>query len=219
MLARNDLHSINTVTTPQTIVCSKVIVPAGDPVLRSPAAPVGPELFGTRALRDLVEEMVAAMRAAPGVGLAAPQLGVGLRVIVLEDSSERMTHLSDQEKAERARSEVPLTAIINPVLRPQLTEGQPGEIFFEGCLSVPGYTALVPRVHTVEVDGLSLEGEELHLRASGWPARILQHECDHLDGVLYVDRMLSRSLCTSEQARTRWSGRSLAELVAAFRLR
>ena len=201
------------------IATSPTIISAGDPVLRNPAAPVGTELFGTPELRALVDAMIAAMREAPGVGLAAPQLGVGLRVIVLEDTRERMAHLDSKEKEERARAEVPLTVIVNPMLKLIQEEGEHGVIFFEGCLSVPGYTALVARANTVEVSGLSIDGEELHLRASGWPARILQHECDHLDGTLYVDRMITRSLCTSEQARTRWSGRSLAEIADALRLR
>jgi peptide deformylase len=191
------------------------IVTAGDPVLRMPAAPVPQEMLGTPALRGLIELMVAAMRAAPGVGLAAPQIGVGLRLIVLEDAPPLMAHLSEAERAERGRVEVPLTAIVNPVLR---AIGEPQDTFFEGCLSVPGYTALVARAHEVEVEGLTPEGAPLVLRAAGWPARILQHECDHLAGTLYVDRMLSRSLATVEQARQRWAGRTLDEIRSALLL-
>ncbi len=197
---------------------SESIVAAGDPVLRLPAAPVGPELLGTPELRELIDAMVLAMRNAPGVGLAGPQLGVPLRVIVLEDTSERMSHLSAEEKAERARSDVPLTAIVNPVLELLVEKDERPEIFFEGCLSVPGYTALTPRAHRVRCTGVTPEGEPLELTASGWPARILQHECDHLEGTLYVDRMISRSLCTSEAARTRWSGKSLQEVAEGLQL-
>jgi peptide deformylase len=207
------------VSTPKTIEHSPSIVSAGDPVLRNPALPVPPELFGTPELRALADVMVEAMRNAPGVGLAGPQLGVNLRIIVLEDTSERMSHLTDEERAERARRDVPLTVLLNPVLTRVDVDKEEAELFFEGCLSVPGYTALVPRARTVEVTALQLDGTPTSLRASGWPARILQHECDHLDGTLYVDRMLSRSLCTVEQARTRWSGKTLTEIADALRLR
>ena len=187
-----------------------MIVHAGNPVLRKRAEPVPSAQFGTAGLRKLVEEMVAAMRAAPGVGLAAPQLGVSSRVIVIEDTAERMAHLSDDERKERARSEVLLTCIVNPVLE---SAGAEQDVFFEGCLSVPGYSALVPRAREVVVTGVTPAGEPLRLRASGWPARILQHELDHLDGTLYVDRMLSRSFATVEEARTRFAGRSLEEIA------
>jgi peptide deformylase len=187
-----------------------MIVHAGNPVLRRRAEPVPPAQLGTATLLQLVEEMVAAMRAAPGVGLAAPQLGVSSRVIVIEDTEERMAHLSDDERRERARSEVPLTCILNPVLE---SAGAERDVFFEGCLSVPGYSALVPRARDVVVTGVTPAGEALRLRATGWPARILQHELDHLDGTLYVDRMLSRSFATVDEARTRFAGRSFEEIA------
>ena len=163
---------------------------AGDPVLRAAASPVPPSMFDTPELHALVDEMVAVMRAAPGVGLAAPQIGVGLQIIVLEDDDESMAHLSEAERKERGRIRVPVTAIVNPVLR---RLGEADDTFAEGCLSIPGYSALVARAHEVEVTGLAPDGSTLSLRATGWPARILQHECDHLGGTLYVDRMVSRS--------------------------
>jgi peptide deformylase len=175
-----------------------IIVAAGDAVLRAPAAPVPPQLLGTPELRSLVEKMVAAMRAAPGVGLAAPQIGVGLQVIVLEDLEKYMAHLDADERAKRGRVEVPLTVIVNPALR---RIGDAKDTFFEGCLSVPGYTALVSRAHEVEVTGLDPAGAPLEMRATGWPARILQHEVDHLQGTLYVDRMRSRSFTRVEPPR------------------
>lgn len=190
------------------------IVDAGDPVLRNPALPVAADKLGTAELRALVESMVETMRDAPGVGLAAPQIGLGLRVIVLEDTEAGMSYLDDHERAERGRVTVPLTAIVNPRLK--LVEGAE-DTFFEGCLSVPGYSALVPRAREVEVTGLTPDGAPFSWRVSGWPARILQHEFDHLNGTLYVDRMLSRSLCTSEQA-GRWVSRPLAEIFAALRI-
>src|SRR5580698_11550455 len=93
-----------------------LIVQAGDPVLRRPADPVPPEKLNTAELRALVDEMVATMRAAPGVGLAAPQIGVGWQLIVVEDDVDRASSLSDAERVERGRTPLPLTAIVNPHL-------------------------------------------------------------------------------------------------------
>ncbi len=166
------------------------IVRAGNPVLRARASEVAPEELGQKPLVALVKNMVEAMRRAPGVGLAAPQLGVGKRVIVLEDAERLMAKLSKDERALRERVVFPLRAIVNPVLTVVREEPR---VFFEGCLSVPGWSALVPRAAEVEVRGTDERGQPIEWRVSGWPARILQHEVDHLDGALYVDRMLSRT--------------------------
>ena len=193
------------------------IVSAGDPVLRNPAQPIAESKLGTPDLLALVELMIATMRAAPGVGLAAPQIGLPLRLIVLEDPEEAVGAVGahDEEgRAERGRVPVPVTAIVNPVLR--LIDG-PRDTFFEGCLSVPGYSALVARAREVEVTGLTPAGAPFQWRVSGWPARILQHECDHLDGTLYVDRMISRSLSSGPNT-GRWAGKSLEEIALALKL-
>lgn len=189
------------------------IVQAGHPVLRTPAAPVPAEMIGTPELDDLIARMVAAMRQAPGVGLAAPQIGVGLQVIVLEDTEERMARLTAAQREERGRRPLPLTVILNPALR--LIEGERA-VFFEGCLSVVGYTALVERALAVEVTGLTRDGEPFRWEASGWPARILQHEVDHVRGMLYVDRMLTRSFASAEEAQARWIDTPVAAVRAAL---
>jgi peptide deformylase len=186
------------------------IVQAGAPVLRARAGEVPPEHIQSPEFRALVDRMVAAMRAAPGVGLAAPQLGVGLRVLVLEDTAERMAALGEAEKAERGRVPVPLRVLVNPVLRPV---GERTASFFEGCLSVRGYAAVVTRAHEVEVTGLDETGAPVRWQVSGWPARILQHEVDHLDGTLYVDRMHTRTLSTPEQVKARFSGRPVEDVL------
>ena len=196
------------------------IVQAGTPVLRAPAAPVPPEDFGGSKLKSLVAVMVEVMRSAPGVGLAAPQIGVGLQVIVLEDREALMARLSPEERAERGRAPVPLTAIINPTLTARggsliTATGAGRATFFEGCLSVAGYMALVERDLRVEVTGVDPDGAPIRWEAEGWPARILQHEVDHLRGVLYVDRMLTRSLCSNDEA-AHWLKRPLDEIRAAF---
>lgn len=170
------------------------IVRAGNPVLRARAAEVEPAEIGSKTMRDLVRTMVESMRRAPGVGLAAPQIGVSKRVIVLEDAERLMATLSPALRAERGRAPFALRTIINPVLELCGDEADPAQpVFFEGCLSVPGMSALVARRLEVVVRGIDEKGEPVEWRASGWPARILQHEVDHLDGTLYVDRMITRS--------------------------
>lgn len=189
------------------------LVHAGSPVLRKPAAPVRPEQLKTEVFGRMVEGMVACMRAAPGVGLAAPQLDVPLRVFICEDTEARMAHLTEAERLDRGRVPFPLKVFINPVLEfPRSGRAT----FLEGCLSVPGYTALVDRWHEVAITALDLSGETVRWRVSGWPARILQHEVDHLDGVLYVDRMVSRSFCQVEEAQARWAHRSVEEMKAGL---
>ncbi|AKT37084.1 peptide deformylase [Chondromyces crocatus] len=196
------------------------IVQAGDPVLRTPAAPVPAEMIGTRKLKELVSTMVEVMRKAPGVGLAAPQIGIGLQIMVLEDGEALMGKLSVEDREVRGRAPFPLTAIVNPTLTPLGSSlASPGgagrATFFEGCLSVAGYMALVERDLRVEVTGIDPDGQPIRWVAEGWPARILQHETDHLRGTLYVDRMLTRSYCSNEEAQ-RWINLPVAEVRAAL---
>ena len=176
------------------------VVQAGHPVLRAAAELVDPARVESRDFRALVQSMVAVMRAAPGVGLAAPQIGVGLQVIVLEDAEALMSKLTPPERAARGRVPYPLQVLVNPQLTPI---GDARATFFEGCLSVKGYMALVERALEVEVAALDEHGQAITVRVSGWPARILQHEVDHLRGTLYVDRMLTRTFCCNEEA-SRW---------------
>jgi len=185
------------------------IVQAGATVLRARAADVPPALFGTPALERLAALMVDVMRAAPGVGLAAPQIGVPLRVFVAEDAEERMAGLPAETRAARGRTALPLFVVVNP--RVTLVPGAKAT-FFEGCLSVRGYAALVERAAAVDVTGVDLRGKPVSRRLQGWPARIMQHEMDHLDGALYVDRMITRSLvCDAEYPR--WSAVPVSEVL------
>lgn len=185
------------------------IVHAGAPVLRTPAADVPLPTLRSPAFQALVARMIATMRAAPGVGLAAPQIGVSSRLIVLEDRPDYLERLSRAQLAERERVAFPVKVFVNPKLTPISGERV---TFFEGCLSVPGYVALVERHREVEVSGLDEHGEPHSWRVKGWPARILQHEVDHIEGRLYVDRMLTRSFAQFEQARSDLEGRTVAEV-------
>jgi peptide deformylase len=185
------------------------IVQAGDPVLRARAGDVPAERIGTPDLQELFATMIAVMRDAPGVGLAAPQIGVPLRVIVLEDRDELIARLTPDERHERARVPFDVRILVNPVVA---SLGEERATFFEGCLSVPGYSGLVERHREVEVTGLDEHAAPVRWRVSGWPARILQHELDHLAGTLYVDRMMTRSFATTELATRRFAGKPIAEI-------
>ncbi len=181
----------------------------GEPVLRSRAKPLRPEEILLPSTRDLIVAMRETMNDAPGVGLAAPQVGVPLQLAVIEDREEYMKDLGREVLAERERKPVAFHVIINPVL----TLESPAEIeFFEGCLSLPGLVALVPRARKVKVECLDEHGQPRVIRASGWYARILQHEIDHLSGALYVDRMHSTSLCTLDNFTRHWKGKKIAEV-------
>ncbi|WP_431046388.1 peptide deformylase [Streptomyces sp. P1-3] len=173
------------------------IVAAGDPVLRTPAAPYEGQLASGQ-LDRLVRTMRETMRAAPGVGLAAPQVGIPLRLAVLEDPAE----VSDEVRAVRGRVPLPFRVLVNPVYEPV---GDRSAAFFEGCLSVPGWQAVVVRHADVRLRGQDERGRELDEEVTGWPARIVQHETDHLNGTLYLDRAVPRSLSSAQAMAERWS--------------
>jgi len=150
----------------------RTIITAEDPRLRQRARKVrtiSPEL------QTLIDDMVETMRAAPGVGLAATQVAAGQRVIVVE-------HREDEGEAETPPK---LFAVINPDITHRSSDLVDG---VEGCLSIPGYAGDVQRHAWVTVKGLNRHGRPFRLKARGWLARIFQHEIDHLDGVLFIDR-------------------------------
>ena len=162
------------------------VVQAGHPALREVAQPydgeLSPELLG-----DLVEAMRVSMHAAPGVGLAAPQVGLGLALAVVEDAG-------DGEDDPRERHPLPFRVLVNPRYE---QVGADLVAFEEGCLSVVGYEAVVARAHRVRLRGQDATGRALDEELSGWPARIVQHETDHLSGTLYVDRADLRTLSST----------------------
>lgn len=181
---------------PPTLPLTLKIVEVGDPVLRGRAASVDPAHLSTPSFVQLIELMRETMRDAPGVGLAAPQIGVPLQLAVIEDRAEYQAGLSPEERAAKGRAPVPFHVIVNP----RLTVVDPGPAtHVEGCLSVPGFMAQVARAAAVRVDALDHRGQPVTIEATGWHARILQHEIDHLEGTLYVDRMNSRSLSTTRE--------------------
>jgi peptide deformylase len=191
------------------------IVQAGNPVLRQRARPLSPAEIAGKEIQKLIESMRTCMRDAPGVGLAAPQIGLPLQLAVIEDREEYHKDASAEYLRERERRPVPFHAIINPAI----TE-IPGEKveFFEGCLSLPGFSALVPRARSVRVECLDERGKKKVIEASGWYARILQHEIDHLKGGLYIDRMYSRTYTSADNWAEFWKGKSVSEIRKALDL-
>jgi len=167
------------------------IVQAGHAALRQAARPLTVEELQSEELQTLIRRMQATMRAAPGVGLAAPQVGASLRLAVVEDRPEYVARLPEADRLLRERTAVPYQVLVNPVLT---VEDPTPVTFLEGCLSVTGWVAEVTRARGVRVEALDELGQPILIRAVGWHARILQHECDHLDGTLYVDKMHSRTL-------------------------
>ncbi|MFN3076018.1 MAG: peptide deformylase [Alphaproteobacteria bacterium] len=155
----------------------------GHPVLARPALPVQDPT--SPRIRRLVEDMMETMKTASGVGLAAPQVGVPLRLVLFHIPAGRR-RTEDAEEYGDPTEGVPLTVLINPQIEP-LDETVVAA--FEACLSIPGMTGLVPRHHRIRYRGVGLDGQEILREAEGFHARVVQHECDHLDGVLYPMRM------------------------------
>ena len=187
------------------------IVQAGDPVLRKQSRPLTKDEIASASIQLLIDLMRNTMREAPGVGLAAPQIGKSLQLAVIEDRAEYLTRLAADELAEHQRAEIPFHVIINPKLT---VLDKSSAQFFEGCLSVAGYQAIVDRALNVRVECLNERGEEVTIKAQGWYARILQHEIDHLNGTMYIDRMKTRTLTTSENMGRFWNNQSIQEVLA-----
>lgn len=151
------------------------ILKMGDPRLLRVAEPVTE--FGTPELEALIADMFDTMHAANGAGLAAPQIGVNLRVVIY--GFKENTRYPDAPP-------VPETVLLNPVLRPLSAERDEA---WEGCLSVPGLRGLVPRFTALHYEGFDQYGNAISRDAEGFHARVVQHECDHLDGILYPMRI------------------------------
>jgi peptide deformylase len=186
------------------------IVQTGDPVLRKQSRTLTKEEIRSASIQQLIEWMRETMREAPGVGLAAPQIGQPIQLAVIEDRSRYISDLSEAELSTYQREAVPFHVIINPKLT---WLGKSTATFFEGCLSVEGFSAAVNRALDVRVDCLNERGEEIKLKGRGWYARILQHEIDHLNGTLYIDRMNPRTLTTAHNMSRFWKGHSIQEIL------
>jgi peptide deformylase len=185
------------------------IVQLGDPVLRQQARQLSVDELRSEPIQQLIAHMRDTMRDAPGVGLAAPQIGVSLQLAVIEDRAEYLQDIAEEELRIRDRRPVPFQVIANP--RIVQSEGTNPE-FFEGCLSFAGFMALVPRADTVTVGCLDEKGDPKVITTHGWYARILQHEIDHMNGTVYVDRMRTRTLTSLDNFNRHWKRKNAAEI-------
>lgn len=183
------------------------IVQAGDPVLRKAAQPLTREGILTDEVQRLIRDMRETMHDAPGVGLAAPQVGLSIQLAVVEDREELLKTLPSEELQQKGRRPVAFHVLINP----KIVGTGAGQIeFYEGCLSLAGFSAIVPRTGTVRVEYLDERAEPRNIDASGWYARILQHEIDHLNGALYIDRMHTRTFTSIDNWNRYWKGKTVS---------
>jgi peptide deformylase len=168
----------------------------GHPVLRQIAEPVSPEAIRSPEIQQLVDDMLETMEEYDGAGLAAPQVHVSRRVVIYGvHSNPRYPDAED----------VPLTVLVNPKITPATSEMEED---WEGCLSVPDIRGRVPRYTSVRVEAYGRDGAPLRFTADGFHARVVQHECDHLDGTVYLDRMRSMaSLSFLPEFHKYWVGR------------
>ena len=185
------------------------IVQAGNPVLRQQARPLTPAEIAGSDLQKLIDSMRKTMHEAPGVGLAAPQVGLSIQLAVIEDREEYHKDVPVEQLRERDRRPVPFHAIINP----KIVEASNDQVeFYEGCLSLAGFSALVPRARRVRVEYLDEDGASKTVEATGWYARILQHEIDHLRGSLYIDHMHTRTFTSMDNWNRFWKGKPVGEI-------
>lgn len=171
------------------------IVQLGEPVLRMQTEQYDGQL-SQKTLLKLIELMRKTMLAAPGVGLAGPQIGLGLAIAVVED------HVRDDDDDPRGIAELPFTTIINPRYEP--VDDQTAS-FYEGCLSFDGYQAVRKRYTHIKAYWMDESGQEHEEVMHYWPARIFQHETDHLNGEVYIDQAETRSLTTYDNLEDYWA--------------
>ena len=184
------------------------ILQIGDPILRQVARPLTRTEIRSKYIQQLISDMRTTMNEAPGVGLAAPQIGESLQLILIEDKAEYHKNLTDQQLTERERKPIPFHVLINPKIKLETEEQKD---FFEGCLSIAGFVGITSRTSTVTVEALNQKAELITIKAQGWYARILQHEIDHLNGKLCVDHYHPLSLITISNYMNFWHDKSITE--------
>ncbi len=169
----------------------------GHPVLRTKAKPIPPDEIGSPGVQQLIDDMFETMREYSGIGLAAPQIHESVRVFVAGIRDVPLPAVMEPDE------DMPLVALINP----ELTQvGRDGKNDWEGCLSIPDIRGLVPRALEIQVKAYDRTGRRVEFAAKGLPARVIQHETDHLDGILFFDRMRSfESLSFMDEYRRYWA--------------
>ena len=177
------------------------IYQTGQPILRKRARTVSKDTLATKQTQELIDLMIATLRDSPGVGLAAPQVGEPLRLFIVEDLAKYHAHVPKELRKAQERKPLAIKVFVNPELE---VIDQDEALFFEGCLSVEGYVAVIPRAKSVRIKALDRHGKPITYTAQGWFARILQHETDHLNGSLLIDRMKPKSFMSLKNFNTLW---------------
>ena len=185
------------------------IVQVGEKVLRKKARELSKEEILSSEILNLIDLMKETMRDAPGVGLAAPQIGMPYQLAVIEDPEDYLSKIPPEKLKEKMRAPVPFHVIINPKLT---IIDEKAEDFFEGCLSCGQYMGAVKRALRVRVDCLNEKAEPITIEAEGWYARILQHEIDHLQGTLFLDKVDTRTLMTVDNYSKYWARKSTKDV-------
>lgn len=187
----------------------------GDPLLRQSSESLSTAAQAEQQVAaDCATVLLTTLRASRGVGISAVQIGLPIRIVVLEDKAVPKPQMPSGLYKRQRREPFASYAIVNPELTPVVSAGE--SVWFEGCLSVPNYTAAVPRWNEVLLRGLSVEGQPIRRTVSGWEARILQHELDHLQGGLYIDRMVTSTFMPKEAYEVNWRDKDIKEVLAAF---
>jgi peptide deformylase len=187
---------------------------AGQPILRQPAKQVSKQQLRTSHVQAVIDFMITTLRDAPGVGLAAPQIGEALQIIIIEDKANYHETVPPELLKEQGRKPIALKVLVNPTLEVINTDTA---WYFEGCLSVDGYVGVVPRHKAVKVTAWDRHGKEVTYVTHGWQARILQHEIDHLAGKLYLETMTPKSFTSLKNFTMLWRTALEQDITKVFR--
>lgn len=184
-----------------------------DPRLSMPCKEVSEQDIRCNTYAGLIKEMHQHLIHDPGIGIAAPQLGELIRLVAFEDTLERMAHLSDERRKLLDRHPHEFFLLFNPAITALSDEVT---YYFEGCISFPGQVAVVKRLRHLRFEGLAANLRQIRSTASGWLARCMQHEIDHLDGITFLDRALNGSIMSVEEFKADWKDKTSDELQLAF---
>ncbi len=177
---------IDLITTSK-ILASKNILKMGHPLLREIARSVPPASVPSSTVQEVILDMIDTLEETGGIGLAAPQIGESLRIVIIK--------IPEGSNSYGELKGIPLSVFINP----SITKiGQEEEAHWEGCLSVPGLRGLVSRPQHLKLNYLTVDQEQKEIEVKGFLATVLQHECDHLDGILYIDRLVDSTQLSFE---------------------
>jgi peptide deformylase len=189
------------------------IVHVGDPILRRKCRALSSEEIHSSEIQAFIKDLRHVDFGPTGCAFSAPQVGCAIRVVAIEQRPEAIASVPRDILAEQLSEPLPFHVLINPELT---VEDSTQTEWFEGCLSIPNMRAAVRRALGVRVDALTEQAKPVTIHARGWYARILQHEIDHLDGVLFTDRMLPWSLMTVETRQRFWSNKRVSEVRTAM---